>query len=99
MSEDFYNQIYSQDNPASEAHGWVQWKNTNVCMDMHCKCGYHGHFDGEFFYYYECPACKAKYAVGQNVKLIALTSDQVEYAAASGIGFQTDLDYDPDDTN
>ena len=20
-------------------HGWIQWKGTGVCMDVHCKCG------------------------------------------------------------
>ena len=71
-----YEAIYSQDNPPGPAHGWIQWKGTNVCMDMHCACGAHTHFDGEFFYHFECPVCHAKYAVGQNVKLIPLTPEQ-----------------------
>ena len=74
--DDLHEHIYSQDNPAGEASGWIQWKGTDVCIDLHCKCGHHGHFDGEFFYYYECPKCHAQYALGQNVKLIPLTQEQ-----------------------
>lgn len=78
-----YDAIYSQDfggrNP-SEAHGWIQWKGTDVCIDLHCSCGHHGHVDGDFFYYYRCPKCQRAYAVGQNVKLIALTPEQTEAA-------------------
>lgn len=57
-------------------YGWIQWKGTDVCIDLHCVCGHHGHFDGDFFYYYQCPECKAKYAVGMNVALIPLTEQQ-----------------------
>jgi len=62
-----------------EVRGQIQWKGTDVCIDLHCECGHHGHFDGEFFYYFECPACKAKYAVGCCVKLIPLNDEQIAY--------------------
>lgn len=39
------------------AHGWIQWKGTDVCMDVHCKCGEHSHLDAEFAYYIKCPKC------------------------------------------
>lgn len=75
----FYEQVYSQDfNVNNIPYGWIQWKGTDVCMDMYCKCGYHGHMDTDFLYHYECPKCKTKYAVGQNIKLIELTSEQSE---------------------
>jgi hypothetical protein len=82
-----YSEIYDQDfQPLpSDSHGWIQWKGTDVCIDLHCVCGYQGHIDGDFFYYYECAACGAKYAVGQNVKLIPLTPEQ-----AAGEEFITD---------
>lgn len=22
-------------------NGWIQWKGTDVCMDVYCSCGYH----------------------------------------------------------
>jgi hypothetical protein len=70
-----YDQIYGRDNPRDGAHGWIQWKGTKVCIDLHCECGRLEHFDGDFFYHYEC-SCGRKYAVGQNVKLILLTEEE-----------------------
>jgi hypothetical protein len=32
------------------SHGWIQWKGTDVCMDIHCECGTLSHIDGEFAY-------------------------------------------------
>ncbi len=92
--KDFYEKVYSIDNP-SGAYGGIQWKGTDVSIDLHCKCGHLGHYDGDFFYFYECPKCKARYAVGSNVKLIPLTEEQAEYVEKDHIGFKTsDLDDD-----
>ena len=93
-SRTYYDSVYGQDNPAGGAHGWIQWKGTDVCMDVHCACGHHGHIDGDFFYRYQCPKCGAHYAVGQVVKLIPLTPDQVAYCERNGLGFTSD---DPED--
>lgn len=49
--------------------GWIQHKGSSLCIDMHCKCGYHGHLDSDFCYYYECPSCKTLYEVGSHVRL------------------------------
>ena len=82
MSErDLYDQIYGRDNPKGEAHGWIQWKGTDVCIDLYCKCGAQMHFDGMFFYHFACPYCQRKYAVGQNVALIELTDSEAEQRA------------------
>jgi hypothetical protein len=92
---EFYRAVSSQDNPADGPHGWVQWKGTDVCIDLHCKCGFHGHYDGDFLYFWECPICHAKYALGCNVKLIELTKDQSDYVESDHIGFKTsDIDED-----
>ena len=56
-------------------HGWIQWKGTNVCMDVHCACGYHGHVDTDFFYGYECVGCGKRWIVGSYVKLIEATPE------------------------
>ncbi len=95
--KDFYESVYGQDNPEGAAHGWVQWKGTDVCVDLHCACGYHGHYDGYFLYFYECPICKAKYALGQNIKLIPLTDEQAAHVATDHLGFKTD-EPDEDET-
>lgn len=90
-SEDFYKEVYDRGDPQPEGpHGWIQWKGTEVCMDIRCPCGHQGHFDGEYFYHYECGGCHAKYAVGQHVKLIPLTEEQARYVERESSGFQTD---------
>lgn len=57
---------------AREPYGFIQWKGTNVCIDLHCICGFHGHLDIDFLYYYECNECHRKYKVGDIVSLIEL---------------------------
>lgn len=100
-THDFHDSVYSQDFPRTtpdgrpQPHGWIQWKGIDACIDLHCKCGYHGHMDADFFYFYECPHCEAKYAVGQVVKLIELTAEQAEAVAngaGAGVGFKSDRD-------
>ena len=38
-------------------YAFLQWKGTDVCMDFHCDCGAHCHFDGDFAYNVRCPHC------------------------------------------
>lgn len=75
-----YDAIYGEDDAAHEGkpHGWIQWKGTRPCIDLHCSCGAHGHIDASyFFYHYKCVACGQKYALGQCIRLIPLTPEQV----------------------
>lgn len=65
-----------QSDAAKGPHGWIQWKGTNVCIDLSCDCGTSGHFDGDFFYGYQCRGCGQRYAVGEYVKLIPLTNKE-----------------------
>ena len=57
-----------QDKP----HGWIQWKGTDVCMDIYCHCGYHSHIDAEFAYHVKCPKCGRVYFCNGHIELIAL---------------------------
>lgn len=77
QTADLSDQIYRRDNPKSPSSGWIQWKGTNVCMDIQCICGRHGHVDSDFFYTYRC-GCGRLFAVGQNVRLIELTEEEAE---------------------
>ncbi len=60
-------------------HGWIQWKGTNVCMDLHCACGAHLHADEEFFYSVRCGHCGVTYAVSPFVKLVPLTPEEAAW--------------------
>lgn len=57
-------------------HGWIQWKGTDVCMDVHCECGYHSHIDADFAYSVKCPACGSVYACNGHIELIKLIDEK-----------------------
>ena len=75
MSINNKDEFPEQTNPPfdlSEPHGWIQWKGTDVCIDIHCVCGEHSHYDGDFLYHFKCPVCNVVYQVGAYVKLYKL---------------------------
>ena len=61
-----------QDKQEGKPHGWVQWKGTDVCMDVHCECGHSSHVDGDFVYHVKCPACGAVYCCNGHIEFIKL---------------------------
>lgn len=58
--------------PGTDARCFIQWKGTDVCMDVYCRCGEHFHIDDDFAYYVECPECHQVYECGTQVKLVAI---------------------------
>lgn len=73
-----------------EGHAWIQWKGTNVCMDVHCRCGAHGHVDAEFAYFYRCAACGRTFVVGQTVRLYEMVPELEAKTVAAGRCIVTD---------
>jgi hypothetical protein len=61
-----------QETYTGKPHGWIQWKGTNVCMDVYCKCGAHSHIDASFAYYFKCSDCGAVYMCNGHIELIEL---------------------------
>ena len=62
----------SQEFPFTQPEGsdldmFIQWKGTEVCLDIHCQCGTHSHIDDAFTYYVQCPTCGAIYRMGTQV--------------------------------
>lgn len=47
----------------------IQWKGTNVCMDIHCLCGCSLHLDDEFTYHIKCGKCEQVYECDPYIKL------------------------------
>lgn len=77
--------------------GIIQWKGTDVCMDCHCKCGAHFHFDDSFLYDIACPKCNQVFSVGYYVKLIPITDpEELEYVMGTGSGIKTTVEYRDD---
>jgi len=64
-----------QERYSGRPHGWVQWKNTNVCMDVHCKCGHMSHIDEMFVYSIKCPNCGTCYMVNGHIELIEIEEE------------------------
>jgi hypothetical protein len=74
-----YDWVQKQAPKPEGAHGWIQWKGTDVCIDIHCTCGALLHIDAEFMYYVRCSECKALYAASPYIKLVPLPEDQRRY--------------------
>jgi hypothetical protein len=55
----------------SEPWGWVQWKGTDACVDLHCPCGTQWHEDGEFLYKVRCPGCSTEWFLNGHITLHA----------------------------
>ena len=53
-------------------HGCVQWKGTQVCMDIYCVCGESSHIDSDFVYNVICPYCKRIYFCNGHIELIEI---------------------------
>jgi hypothetical protein len=67
----------------SMAEALIQWKGTDVCLDFHCKCGKHLHFDEMFLYAVQCGHCQRLYAMGNRVCVIDVTGTEYEDAVVS----------------
>jgi hypothetical protein len=62
-------------NRKTDTHGWIQWKGTEVCIDIICrKCNHHTHFDGYSMYYIQCPYCKTVYEANGHIELIEVSN-------------------------
>lgn len=51
------------------ASNFIQWKGTDLCMDLNCKCGHLGHVDAYFCYYVKCGNCGTIYKMADNVDM------------------------------
>lgn len=61
-----------QEKFEGKPHGWLQWKGTDACMDIHCKCGHHSHIDEMFAYHVKCPSCGTVYFCNGHIEFIEL---------------------------
>ncbi len=65
------------------ARGWIQWKGTDVCMDLTCACGNSPHADVEFLYYWKCSECGTLWALSPHVRLVAMEGEALADASTS----------------
>jgi hypothetical protein len=59
---------------ATKPSTFVQWKGTDLCMDLNCECGCHSHTDSYFGYHAECPSCHAVYEMPTDLALVRVAS-------------------------
>jgi hypothetical protein len=74
----------------------VQWQGTDVCMDVHCKCGASGHIDGDFVFRVRCVECGAVYEMARRVGLREQSPEEVAAEAARGLAEPDDFGMDVD---
>ena len=75
-------------------YAFIQWKGTDVCADIHCQCGFFGHFDGDFLYFWECPRCKEVYEMGCYVQLAPVAREELRARKISDVAIKTSEDHD-----
>lgn len=63
-----------------EPHGWIQWKGTDVCIDIYCECGAHLHHDGDFMYYIQCGKCQRYYECDGHIRLHEIPAEEIKAA-------------------
>lgn len=71
--------------PSGSPFASIQWKGTDVCMDIHCSCGQHSHIDEEFVYHVQCPSCGKVYMCNSHIELIPLTEEEAQEVEKHGI--------------
>lgn len=71
---------------------FVQWKGTDVCVDLHCRCGFEGHFDGMFAYYLNCPNCDTTYEMPHTFVLAEVAYDPDQHEPRADIARCTEPD-------
>ncbi len=57
-------------NINTDPHGSIQWKGSEIVMDVHCDCGTVSHIDGDFVYFLRCPSCGTVYELNGFIQLI-----------------------------
>lgn len=72
---------------------FIQWKNTDVCMDFWCDCGNQMHLDGYFAYNVFCKECKTFWKMGQSVSMTKISKENFNINDAY-ITEQSEEDFD-----
>jgi hypothetical protein len=55
----------------SDSWAGIQYKGTDICMDLNCKCGVNSHYDGFGAYYIKCPGCGQVFQMETTIKEVA----------------------------
>lgn len=74
---EIYDRLYGFEKEIQDSgpFGWIQYKGSDICVDIHCSCGELSHYDGDFAYAVRCPHCQKAWVLGQTVRLVELSQD------------------------
>lgn len=56
---------------------FIQWKGTEVCMDVYCPCGEQFHIDDMFVYAVQCPYCEKRLELSCMIELRVMPEEEV----------------------
>lgn len=69
----------------SSTRTFIQWKGTDICVDVTCLlCDGSFHFDGDFPYYLQCPHCEAVHELSTAVETQVVPLASVHVPAKMG---------------
>jgi hypothetical protein len=66
--QDAIDSIYKRKR--KNIYSFIQWKGSDICLDVHCECGESSHIDADFVYSVECPKCHKKYALNPFIEMV-----------------------------
>lgn len=66
---------------------FIQWKGTDVCLDLYCPCGRRGHFDGDFAYSLKCVGCGRVFLMPSMVPLVEVGPEAFHYERAKSLDY------------
>lgn len=59
-----------QFNINEDAHGSMQWKGSDIYLDLHCDCGHTSNIKGDAVFFVKCPACNTIFELNGFIQLI-----------------------------
>lgn len=71
-------------NHPTDAHTFIQWQGTDVCLDFHCPCGAYLHFDTYLLFGVECGHCGSKFLLSSHVRAMRVENF---YGMPSKVGY------------
>ena len=90
-----HNEVWERQRIPEHPSAHIQWKGTDVCMDIYCDCGQQYHIDDSFVYFVKCPYCGSVFMCNPHIELVKLTQEEKERLASEGISTSTDFDVSP----
>ena len=70
-------QFWNYKHPHEDlGHTFIQWKGTDVCMDIGLPCGCSPHIDGDFAYFVRC-CCGNVWQLAADIPLRLVTEEEL----------------------